>query len=99
MACSMFTGCGKKEEAPQTTAQEQGTGESTSGDEVVIADRTRSLLTGLPASEEEASKRPVGIMIENTKSAMPSYGTTRADVIYEFPVEGGNTKSVELYSD
>ena len=67
MACSMFTGCGKKEETPQTTAQEQGAGESTSGDEVVIADRTRSLLTGLPASEEEASKRPVGIMIENTK--------------------------------
>ena len=99
MACSMFTGCGKKEETPQTTAQEQKAEENASGDEVVIADRTRSLLTGLPASEEEASKRPVGIMIENTKSAMPSYGITRADVIYEFPVEGGITRFLALYSD
>lgn len=98
MACTMITGCGKKEEAPQQ-ATEQTAAEAADTDADVVADRTRNLLTGLPATEEEASKRPVGIMIENTQSAMPSYGITRADVIYEFPVEGGITRFLALYSD
>ena len=65
MACTMITGCGKKEEAPQQ-ATEQAAAVAADTDEDVIADRTRNLLTGLPATEEEASKRPVGIMFEIT---------------------------------
>lgn len=99
MACSMLAGCGKKEEAPQTQQAQVSEGQTVESEEPVIADRSHSLLTGLPVSEEESSKRPVGIMIENTKAAMPSYGITRADVIYEFPVEGGITRFLAFFSD
>jgi hypothetical protein len=58
-----------------------------------------SLLTGLPRSEADVRKRPVGIMVGNTRAAMPTLGTSYADVIYECLVEGGVTRLLLIVED
>lgn len=54
-------------------------------------------LTGLPMEPEYESLRPVGVMLNNLKAAQPQLGISRADIIYEVPVEGGITRMLCLY--
>jgi len=57
-------------------------------------------LTGLGTLSPEAiGKRPVAVMINNIEPALPQYGITQADVIFEIPVEGDNTRFMALYGD
>lgn len=57
-----------------------------------------SRLTGLPVeSEEEVNLRPIAVMTENTKVALPQYGLNQAGVLYECPVEGGITRMMAIY--
>ena len=44
-------------------------------------------------------KRPVAVMINNLKGALPQYGIAAADIIYEVPVEGGITRMMAVYAD
>lgn len=46
-----------------------------------------------------ATHRPVAVMINNIKAALPQYGTASADIVYEVVAEGGITRMVALYSD
>ena len=57
-------------------------------------------LTGLPfdAGQDKAA-RPVAVMINNAKIALPQYGLEAADIIYEAVTEGGITRLMALYSD
>ncbi|MEE1009718.1 MAG: DUF3048 domain-containing protein [Agathobacter sp.] len=59
----------------------------------------KSLLTGEWIDEDIASKRPVAVMVENTKMALPQYGLSNADIIYECPVEGGITRLMAIFQD
>lgn len=54
-------------------------------------------LTGLPMDEEDIAARPVAIMINNVKQAMPQLGISQADIIYEAHVEGGATRLLALF--
>lgn len=54
-------------------------------------------LTGLPIGEEWVNRRPVAIMLNNLKQAMPQLGQSQADIIYEIPAEGGITRMVGVY--
>ncbi|MCI7474464.1 MAG: DUF3048 domain-containing protein [Clostridiales bacterium] len=54
-------------------------------------------LTGLPMSEEWVNRRPVAIMLNNLKQALPQLGQSQADIIYEIPAEGGITRMVGVY--
>jgi len=54
-------------------------------------------LTGLPMEPEYENLRPVGIMLNNLKAAQPQLGISKADIIYEVPVEGGITRMLALY--
>lgn len=54
-------------------------------------------LTGLPISEEAVNARPVAVMLNNLKQAMPQLGNSQADVIYEVLAEGGITRMLALY--
>ena len=65
--------------------------------EEVVEDENVSLLTGLPLDEEYLTKRPISIMIENTKPALPQYGLNSAGVIYEAPMEGGLTRFMAIF--
>lgn len=57
-------------------------------------------LTGLPfEDEEDKSVRPVAVMVDNLKVAMPQSGLSGADIIYEAVTEGGVTRMMAVYSD
>lgn len=56
-------------------------------------------LTGLYIDEEVAERRPIGIMINNLKAAMPQSGIGQADVIYETLVEGGICRLFAIFQD
>ncbi len=57
-------------------------------------------LTGENGYNSDAvGKRPVAIMVNNLKAALPQYGITEADIIYEVPVEGGITRLMAVYAD
>jgi len=47
--------------------------------------------------EEEVTVRPIAVMIGNNPSARPQYGLAEADLIYEFPAEGGITRFMAIY--
>ena len=57
-------------------------------------------LTGeLGYNGNAVGKRPVAVMVNNLKGALPQYGIEAADVIYEIPVEGGITRLMAVYAD
>jgi len=60
----------------------------------------QNLLTGLAdLSEEAIGKRPVAVMVNNVKDALPQYGIADADVIFEMHVEGDLTRLMAVYAD
>lgn len=56
-------------------------------------------LTGLPVSEDYENARPVAIMVNNLKGALPQLGVSEADIIYEVLAEGGITRMLAVYQD
>lgn len=66
---------------------------------IVVDGQAKSLLTGEWVDEKIAFTRPIAVMIENTKACTPHYGISRADVIYECPVEGGITRLMAISQD
>ena len=58
-------------------------------------------LTGLPTdmSEEIMSRKPVAIMVGNSKDALPQYGISQADIIVEMMAEGGTTRLMGIWQD
>ena len=54
-------------------------------------------LTGMPISEEWVDRRPVAIMLNNLKAALPQLGQSKADIIYECLAEGGITRMLGVY--
>jgi hypothetical protein len=56
-------------------------------------------LTGLPDISGEAANRPaLTIKIENTPEAMPQWGITKADSVYEEIVNGGITRLAAVFN-
>ena len=56
-------------------------------------------LTGLPTDVDMSQTRPVAIMINNLRRALPQLGVSQADIIYEVPVEGGETRMLAVFQD
>lgn len=56
-------------------------------------------LTGEATEEDISNNRPIAIMLNNIKQALPQYGNSQADVYYEVPEEGGITRIMALYQD
>lgn len=56
-------------------------------------------LTGLPTEEDISGQKPVAIMLNNIKAAMPQQGNSQADIIYEVLAEGGITRMLGIYQD
>lgn len=106
------TGC-KKEEAPksedtpkkkveQQAEQTKEESQTVQGAEVTQKEipANQNLLTGVgDLSEDAIGKRPVAVMVNNVQKAMPQYGVSQADLIFEIPVEGDATRFMALYGD
>ena len=56
-------------------------------------------LSGLPVEEDISMMRPMAIVVNNLRAAQPSLGVSRADIIYEVPVEGGITRLLAVFQD
>lgn len=54
-------------------------------------------LTGEPIGETDANRRPVAVMLNNLKAALPQLGQSKADIIYECLAEGGITRMLGIY--
>ncbi len=63
-----------------------------------VVERNYNYLTGEELENGESSTaRPVAIMINNAKQALPQKGLSNAQVIYETVTEGGITRLMALY--
>lgn len=55
-------------------------------------------LTGLRLPEgADATQRPVAVMLNNIRKALPQQGNSQADIIYEVLAEGGITRMLGVY--
>ena len=55
-----------------------------------------SELTGEPISEAIRDQRPIAVMVDNEKTALPHYGTSEADVVYELMNSTKNDRITRL---
>lgn len=56
-------------------------------------------LTGEGLDVDISGKRPVAVMFNNLKQALPQVGVSQADVIYEIVAEGGITRLMGVFQD
>lgn len=54
-------------------------------------------LTGMPIAEQWANSRPIAVMLNNLKAALPQHGVSQADIIYEVLAEGGITRMLGVF--
>ncbi len=54
-------------------------------------------LTGLPTESDVSGIRPVAVSIDNVKRAQPTIGLSLADVIFELPAEGFETRLLAIF--
>lgn len=115
LSLTVFAGCGSKptEESaasePEATATAAPTAKAESSAAESIAEPTEApstepanvnLLTGLPTLTDVAiGKRPVAVMVNNVDAALPQYGISAADLIFELPVEYDLTRLMAVYGD
>lgn len=86
----IFAGCGNKNAEENPVDSEAVTSEVVSADEMseeepeVLPDGyCRSELTGELIDESLKEQRPIAVMIDNESVALPHYGVTEADIVYE----------------
>lgn len=85
ISCFFLSGCGKKEQA--TTNQDKKNVDIVENKKITIID-------------EESKSRPYAVVINNYPSAVKvQTGLQEAYMIYEFPIEGGMSRSLALYKD
>ncbi|PKM50678.1 MAG: DUF3048 domain-containing protein [Firmicutes bacterium HGW-Firmicutes-7] len=91
----------KKEEITPIPVEEENVEEIIEEEEEVINHDNDAInpLTGLYISKEAALRRPIGIMINNLKAAMPQSGIGQADIIYETLVEGSICRLYAVFQD
>lgn len=59
-----------------------------------------SPLTGEAGYDESLLlNRPVAVMVNNIEQSLPQRGISKADIVYEMPVEGGITRLMAVFSD
>ena len=100
--CLMVVGCKKQENEDKGTkvnAQAVSLFQMPNLEEIPEP-ANQNLLTGWGnLSEKAIGKRPVAVMVNNVEDALPQYGISQADVIFELPVEGDLTRLMALYAD
>lgn len=85
-----------KKEKPSSEVEVEDVNEEKEPEKIVY----KSKLTGLPVeSEEDSYRRPVAIMINNIKKALPQSGISKASIIYEALAEGGITRLLAVFED
>ena len=86
------------EETPQETTQEAEPEQQEESDEPYVLPEGMyfSELTGEPISEDIKDQRPIAAMVDNESIALPHYGTSEADVVYELMNSTKNDRITRL---
>ena len=90
------TPAGAGDTPPETTTE--ATTETTTETTTVATDPPvlyRNPLNGEPMKQAYAG-RPVAVVVNNLKQALPQQGISQADIIYEIEAEGGITRMMAL---
>ena len=95
LCVAAFSGCGKKKD---TKKKPESSSSTSTSSQVEQTNNGINYLTGEPLQDVNKN-RPVAIMINNVKNALPQYGIGSADIIYEVPVEGGITRLMAVFND
>ena len=111
----LLFGCGEKEETladpivlpieetlPQQTEEPPAEDTEDSEDDADVPPEegmVRSPLTNEWIDEDIKDARPIAVMSPNDKNALPHYNFSKADIMYECPVEGGITRSMSIIKD
>lgn len=103
IVCLLLGACAMKEETPTTIPTTEPTTtvpttEATEPPTTVPVLRYRHPLNGT-LMEQPWTGRPVAVVLNNIKSAMPQHGVGDADILYEIETEGGITRCLGIYSD
>lgn len=89
---TVLTGC--KKENGGSVPQDSNSGN------LPVEQREFNYLTGKAfESGQDKTARPIAVMINNSKQALPQSGLETADIIYEMVTEGGITRMMAVYSD
>ena len=112
MLTMTVTACGKNtqepaaEESAETIFEEATTEESQEPEPETVEETDEpyvlpegmyfSELTGEPISEEIKDQRPIAAMVDNESIALPHYGTSEADVVYELMNSTKNDRITRL---
>ncbi|MBQ9991453.1 MAG: DUF3048 domain-containing protein [Lachnospiraceae bacterium] len=103
-----LAGCGNEEEPVENRINvdvqqevEETVEEPTTEEEVVVEDvipegMYRSELTNELISEELKNQRPIAVMVDNEKTALPHFGISQADVVYELMNSTKNDRITRL---
>ena len=57
---------------------------------------TRSVYTNEPVTTAQANTRPIAVMMPTDRAAQPSYGISKADILYEIMEEGGISRQMAI---
>ena len=110
LMCSIaMTACGGGDEQPastntETTDTQVNTDAATEGltasteiaEEEIPVGKVVSDLTGEFIDESIANQRPIAVMVDNEIKALPHYGLTKADIIYEMVNSTANDRVTRL---
>jgi len=113
LACLLLlplTACGKKEDGGASSdlgsaSSAPGSASAPEGPDVSAMAPAEEYhgpvdpLTGEPAEEGLAARRPFAVMLNDLRKALPQVGVSKADVIYEIVAEGGITRMMAVFQD
>jgi len=94
----IFSACGETQETPTEPSDDPVVEQSTppTEDELYAISNP---LTGELTDTDISNKRPYAFVVNNIRIATPQVGVSKADMIFECPVEGGITRMVAVYQD
>lgn len=102
--CLLLSACGDKtaqtdpSEDPEPSSSPSQTETAPPSDMPDASTGFVNPLTGLPMErEEQVNARPVAVMLNNIKVALPQQGNSQADILYEVLAEGGITRLMGVY--
>lgn len=92
ISAAVLFGSNHNDQAPVTPAAPEA---ESSGQSI----QALNSLTGEPISAEAAGLKPTAIIVENAKQALPQWGLSSADIVYETLAEGGITRNLAMFAD
>ena len=98
MAAMLLCGC-KKEEEPEEPKEEEVVLVIEEEEEEVVEEEPKAInpITGEEVEDDELPARPLIVSIDNVGSAIPQSWLSKTDIVYEFPVEGKQTRLQAIF--